>query len=94
LANRHSVLLEVLLYLNSHFVFKFEGEKIKLIAATFYKPPSFVLNEVSSIDFSKLSDDVFGDGSEVGPGASIPKVIVKDFGSCSKVDEVGEGLVI
>jgi hypothetical protein len=75
LANRHSVLLEVLLYLNSHFVFKFEGEKIKLIAATFYKPPSFVLNEVSSIDFSKLSDDVF-------------------VGSCSKVDEVGEGLVI
>jgi hypothetical protein len=52
------------------------------------------LNEGSSIDFSKLSDDVFGDGSEVGPGASIPKVIVKDFGSCSKVDEVGEGLII
>jgi hypothetical protein len=52
------------------------------------------LNEVSSSDFSKLSDDVFGDAGKVGPGASIPKVIVKDFDSCSKVDEVGEGLII
>ena len=58
------------------------------------KQSSFVLNEVNSIDFSELSDDVFSDVNKVGPGASVPKVIVEDFGSCSKVDEAGKGLVL
>ena len=58
------------------------------------KQSSFVLNKVNSIDFSELSDDVFSDVNKVGPGASIPKVIVEDFGSCSKVDEAGKGLVL
>ena len=54
----------------------------------------FVLKETNAVDCSNFSDSVFlPDGTTVNTNAltseAVPQVVVEDFGSCSKVDQVG-----